>query len=208
MQLVHERSVDLMDANERVYDRAFIYAEPQGEGTWRAWIDFVSQDGEQTLRTDRETTQSNLEAVAYWATGLEAIYFEGAFRRALRKDVALVPTASGIPSAAVVRLRVESLDPEVPLRMMATRTLVPGLRRRIPNGGVLVYEGAAPGTRGGLPTTYDFLAQFASANAAGRMANTLWNDLHGAGAVLQIEDLEVPIYNAAIKEALLLGVPV
>ena len=34
------------------------------------------------LRTERETTQPNRGAVAYWADGLEPIYLEGAFNRA------------------------------------------------------------------------------------------------------------------------------
>jgi hypothetical protein len=35
----------------------------------------------QRVVTDRETTQSSREAVAYWATGLEPIYLEGALKR-------------------------------------------------------------------------------------------------------------------------------
>ena len=38
-------------------------------------------DGE-PLTTDQETSQPNREALAYWAAGLEPIYFEGAFARA------------------------------------------------------------------------------------------------------------------------------
>jgi hypothetical protein len=37
---------------------------------------------ETTLTTDQETSQPNRAAVEYWATGLEAVYFEGAFERA------------------------------------------------------------------------------------------------------------------------------
>jgi hypothetical protein len=47
------------------------------------------------------------------------------------------------------------------------------------------------------------LAQFGSENAAGLMANTLWNDLHGLGARLLVEGREVALTNAAIKHALL-----
>lgn len=35
-----------------------------------------------TLLTEQETSQPNRVAVDYWATGLEAVYFEGAFDRA------------------------------------------------------------------------------------------------------------------------------
>jgi hypothetical protein len=34
------------------------------------------------LRTGQETTQPSWRAIAYWASGLEPIYFEGAFARA------------------------------------------------------------------------------------------------------------------------------
>ena len=34
------------------------------------------------LRTGRETTQPDRRALEYWASGLEPLYFEGAFERA------------------------------------------------------------------------------------------------------------------------------
>ena len=47
------------------------------------WIEFHPLDGEgMFLRTDQETTQPNRTALAYWASGLEPVYFEGAFNRA------------------------------------------------------------------------------------------------------------------------------
>lgn len=36
------------------------------------------------LRTARETTQPNRDAIAYWAAGIEPIYLEGALKRTLR----------------------------------------------------------------------------------------------------------------------------
>ena len=55
----------------------------QHDGTWEAWLEFdpIDRDGP-TLRTDRETSQASREAVATWASGLEATYFQGAFGRA------------------------------------------------------------------------------------------------------------------------------
>jgi hypothetical protein len=37
-----------------------------------------------TWQTERETTQSSAEQVAYWASGLEPTYLEGALARAQR----------------------------------------------------------------------------------------------------------------------------
>ena len=50
---------------------------------WEGRLEFVAHDGG-TLRTDRETVQSSAEALRYWATGLEAVYLEGALERAKR----------------------------------------------------------------------------------------------------------------------------
>ena len=60
--------------------RAFVYGVPRDDGTWSGWIEFAG--GARRLRTDQETSQSNREALAYWATGLEDVYFEGALSRA------------------------------------------------------------------------------------------------------------------------------
>jgi hypothetical protein len=49
---------------------------------WEGWLEFLPLDGGEPLCTGRETTQPNRDALAYWASGLEPIYFEGAFERA------------------------------------------------------------------------------------------------------------------------------
>lgn len=51
------------------------------DGTCEGYIEFAAEDGT-TLRTPAETVQSSWEALQYWASGLHAIYLEGAFRRA------------------------------------------------------------------------------------------------------------------------------
>ena len=62
------------------------YGQERGDGTWVGWIEFEPEDPEElTLMTDQETSQPNRTAVEYWATGLEAVYFEGAFERAHTK---------------------------------------------------------------------------------------------------------------------------
>jgi hypothetical protein len=52
------------------------------DGTWEGWLEFQPLDSGISLRTGRETTQPNRDALAYWASGLEPIYLEGAFERA------------------------------------------------------------------------------------------------------------------------------
>ena len=57
--------------------------EPRPDGTWIGWLEFWPEDGSLPVsRTDRETTQPNREALAYWSIGLEPVYLEGAFSRA------------------------------------------------------------------------------------------------------------------------------
>ncbi len=56
------------------------YGEARGDGNWEGWLEFHS--GGEVLRTNRETTQPDREALRYWASGLEPLYFDGAFARA------------------------------------------------------------------------------------------------------------------------------
>jgi hypothetical protein len=59
------------------------YGEERLDGTWIGWLEFHPTDlSKLTLRTEQETSQPNRTAVEYWATGLEPVYFEGAFERA------------------------------------------------------------------------------------------------------------------------------
>jgi len=204
-EIVHERMLDLIGRDGALYDRMLVYAVQQGS-TWAGWLEFASATEGKVVRTDRETTQSSVAAVAYWASGLETLYIECALARATRRTADSRPEKMGTPpgtGAGVVQLRIETVDPAVPFRVMAARTLVPGQRRQIFEGGVLVFRRTvrAPSTEG--PGQYDLIAQFGSDNAAAVMANTLWNDLHGMGARILVAGEEVPMTNAAIKEALL-----
>lgn len=84
--LIHESKIALLGRNGSTYDLARVYADAQPDGTWQGWIEFVTKDGRGRVQTERETTQSSAEGIAYWASGLEAIYFEGALERAVRRS--------------------------------------------------------------------------------------------------------------------------
>jgi len=59
------------------------YGEERPDGTWIGWLEFHPTDLNKLIRrTDQETSQPNRTAIEYWATGLEPVYFEGAFERA------------------------------------------------------------------------------------------------------------------------------
>ena len=80
--VVHERVVSLEGDDGQVYAVVRVHAEPRRDGTWEGWIVFATGSGLRAV-TDRETTQSSRDGVAYWASGLEPVYLEGALQRAL-----------------------------------------------------------------------------------------------------------------------------
>jgi hypothetical protein len=54
------------------------------DGLWQGWIEFLPIGDGEAVRSGRETTQPNRGDALYWATGLTAIYLEGALDRALK----------------------------------------------------------------------------------------------------------------------------
>jgi hypothetical protein len=81
-ELIYEHSARVEDDEGTVYVPR-TYGEARGDGTWIGWIEFHPEGGDGVfLRTGQETSQPNRTALDYWASGLEPIYFEGAFSRA------------------------------------------------------------------------------------------------------------------------------
>lgn len=70
---------------------ASVYACARTDATWAAWLVFVDQATGETRSTDVETTQPDLPAARYWATGLEPTYLEGAFGRATNVNAPIPP---------------------------------------------------------------------------------------------------------------------
>ena len=59
------------------------------DGLWEGCLEFVPVKGDsEPIRSGRETTQPNRDAVMYWAQGLTRVYLMGALERSL------APTAS------------------------------------------------------------------------------------------------------------------
>jgi len=65
------------------------YGQPRADGTWEGWLEFWPTSGGPPLRTGIESSQPERDALAYWASGLEPLYFEGAFQRALERCAAV-----------------------------------------------------------------------------------------------------------------------
>ena len=79
-ELIQTYAELVRDAGGEEYT-AHAYGEERGGGTWEGWIEFHPAAGA-VRRTARETTQPDRAALAYWASGLEPIYLDGAFARA------------------------------------------------------------------------------------------------------------------------------
>lgn len=73
---------ELVAAPEGAY-RARVYGEVQEDGMWAGRIVFFPAAGGRVIATDRETTQSSLSDLRYWASGLTHQYLHGALDRAL-----------------------------------------------------------------------------------------------------------------------------
>jgi hypothetical protein len=68
--------------DHRHYVARVYAAQHPDRSRWDGWFVFFPLDGGRELATDRETTQSSLSAVAYWATAITTTYLEGALERA------------------------------------------------------------------------------------------------------------------------------
>ena len=80
---IHEHSAIVLGSTGTPY-RVTTWGEERRDGTWWGWLEFKPRTGRgRTLRTGQQTTQPSRDALAYWASGLEMVYMEGAYRRAL-----------------------------------------------------------------------------------------------------------------------------
>ena len=82
-ELIHEHSTPIKTPDGLRFV-ARTYGEERPGGTWIGWIEFTRTDdgAGPMLRTERETTQPNRQALEYWASGVEPVYLWGAFERA------------------------------------------------------------------------------------------------------------------------------
>jgi hypothetical protein len=88
VRFIHQYSGIIVDEYGRRYV-ARVYGAHRPDDLWDGWFVFFPLDDGRPLATDRETTQSSLADVRYWATGITTIYLDGALERAR----ALLPEA-------------------------------------------------------------------------------------------------------------------
>jgi hypothetical protein len=84
-EMIQQYTPQFQDENGVTYI-VMTRGEMTAGGTWEGWLEFHPVDQTKAvLRTERETTQPDRAALEYWASGLEPLYFEGAFARARAK---------------------------------------------------------------------------------------------------------------------------
>ena len=100
-RLLQTFELPFVDTDGETYD-IHLYGRSRLGDTWQGWLGFQRRRDAHTFATDVETTQPSAEAVIYWATGLGATYFEGAFARARRPNQRASRTAAA-PTPAPLR---------------------------------------------------------------------------------------------------------
>jgi hypothetical protein len=111
-RLLQEFEQSIRDTAGVLY-RVFLYGRNRPGDTWQGWLVFERTTDGRRFATDVETTQSNAEAVLYWATGLTAAYFDGALARAQSPN-------PHDPSSVAVPAPIVTSDSETHRRRLAT----------------------------------------------------------------------------------------
>jgi hypothetical protein len=83
-ELIHEFASDISDADGHMYTARAMGRLRKGRTVWEGWLEFAPLGGRGIVRRSQvETTQPNRDALAYWASGVEPVYLEGALERAI-----------------------------------------------------------------------------------------------------------------------------
>ena len=81
LTLAHHYEVPLTTAAGTFSAR--VYGQRMDDGRWSGSLVFVPDGGGRLIATERETTQSSLAELTYWASGLSEVYLQGALARGL-----------------------------------------------------------------------------------------------------------------------------
>jgi hypothetical protein len=98
-------------SDERGTFHAIVMARERNDGSWEGWLEFVPVDNDSCrYATPIETRQHDRVTMERWASGLTAVYADGALARARARDTA---TAQSDQLRALQEL-IEALDRRVP----------------------------------------------------------------------------------------------
>jgi len=159
IHFVQQYSVILVDAYGRRYVSR-VYGARRPDDLWDGWFVFFPLDGGRALATDRETTQSNLAAVRYWASGITTTYLEGALERArallpearlarrqaqAEREEAIARTEAAAYEEAAAAARIHALEAD--LRRRETEQLLLAERETMSRAAARLHERAAAAAR-------------------------------------------------------------
>jgi hypothetical protein len=83
-ELIHEFANEIADGDGHTYTARVTGRQRKGQTVWEGRLEFTPRGGRGMVRRSQvETTQPNREALAYWASGVEPVYLEGALERAI-----------------------------------------------------------------------------------------------------------------------------
>ena len=83
-EVIHEFTAEVADPDGHTYTARALGRKRAGRSVWEGWLEFAPLGGGGMVRRGPiETTQPNREALAYWASGVEPVYLEGALERAI-----------------------------------------------------------------------------------------------------------------------------
>jgi hypothetical protein len=83
-ELIHEFTGEIADADGHLYTARAMGRPRKDRTVWEGWLEFATRGGGGMIRKSPiETTQPNRDALAYWASGVEPVYLEGALERAI-----------------------------------------------------------------------------------------------------------------------------
>lgn len=89
---LHRFAAPVVDRSGRRWT-VFALGARRADDMWIGWLEFAADDGAVRV-TGRETTQPTASALMYWATGLEPVYFEGAFDRSAEVATRRLPLSA------------------------------------------------------------------------------------------------------------------
>jgi hypothetical protein len=79
----------LRSSDGRIYTAQACGRERE-DGIWEGWLEFLTHDGSEVLRSERETTQPTFADLGRWASGIRPVYLEGALERILTPPPVIV----------------------------------------------------------------------------------------------------------------------
>ena len=108
----------------------------------------------------------------------------------------------------LAHVEVETLDGTLPVRIMATRALVVGARRKLSDRTAVVFEGGwHDWTTSDAPAVFGFIVQFASPGDADAVGRWLRGELQDRVSAVRVNGEHVPLETDALIGALRHGVP-